>query len=244
MTRSPFAPLPHDHSFKALMPAFLGPYLIFVAIASIPSSWLPAEIGQVAKFVFTAGALLWFRRRYRLGSFNGSVVLAALAYLPFALLVWIGPLYLLAAIGIVDLSTLGSGAASSPIYFWLRIFNSVVLVALFEELFTRAYLLGWFHQAGRQRSEKGIVDALLETLDETPEMTTRLPISAFSVILATLVFAGGHHPHEYLSAVLYFALTTWLYHRSGSLWACILVHAFTNLLIAFLARYGGMGFLW
>jgi len=244
VTTSPFAPLPHDRSFKALAPAFVGPYLIFVAIASIPASWLPVAVAQVGKCVFTAGALLWFRRRYRLGPFNAPVALAALACLPFALLVGIGPLYLLSSMGLVDLSSLGSDSASSQLYFWLRIFNSVVLVALFEELFTRAYLLGWFHQAGRQRSEKGIVDALLDTLDETPEMITRLPISAFSVVLATLVFAGGHQPHEYLSAVLYFSLTTWLYHRSGSLWACILVHAFTNLAIAFLARFGGMGFLW
>ena len=244
MTPRPFAPLPHDRSFKALLPAFMGPYLIFVAIASIPAAWLPAETAQVGKCLLTAGALLWFRRRYRLGPFNAGVVLAALACLPLALLVWIGPLYLLSAIGLVDLATLGSGDKFSPLYFWLRIFNSVVLVALFEELFTRAYLLGWFHQAGRQRGEKGIVDALLDTFEETPEMVTRLPISAFSVVLATLVFAGGHQPHEYISAVLYFSLTTWLYHRSGSLWACILVHAFTNLAIALLARYGGMGFLW
>lgn len=244
MTTPPFAPLPHDRSFKALMPAFVGPYLIFVAIASIPAGWLSAEVVQVGKCVFTAGTLLWFRRRYRLGPFNASVAMAALACLPFALLVWIGPLYLLSAIGLVDLNSLGSGVATSPLYFWLRIFNSVVLVALFEELFTRAYLLGWFHQAGRQRGEKGTVDALMDTLDETPEMITHLPISAFSVVLATLVFAGGHQPHEYLSAVLYFSLTTWLYQRYGSLWVCILVHAFTNLAIAFLARFGGLGFLW
>jgi membrane protease YdiL (CAAX protease family) len=120
----------------------------------------------------------------------------------------------------------------------------VVLVALFEELFTRVYLLGWFYQAGLQRREKGAVDALLSALDQTPQHFGRLPVSAFSVILATLVFAGGHQPHEYLSAVLYFILTTWLYHRTGSLWACILVHGLTNLVIALLARYGGMGFLW
>jgi membrane protease YdiL (CAAX protease family) len=120
----------------------------------------------------------------------------------------------------------------------------VVLVALFEELFTRVYLLGWFHQAGLQRREKGVVDAVLDTLDQPPQNFGRLPLSAFSVILATLVFAGGHQPQEYLSAVLYFALTSWLYHRTGSLWACILVHGLTNLAIALLSRYGGMGFLW
>lgn len=244
MTTAPFAPLPHDRSFKDLMPAFLGPYLIFVVIASIPAAWLPAEIAQMAKCALTAGALIWFRRHYRLGPFNLTVVLAALACLPLALLVWIGPLYLLAGIGVVDLNTLGSGGAVSGLYFWLRMVNSVVLVALFEELFTRAYLLGWFHQAGRRRGETGMVDALLDTLDETPAMDARLPIGTFSVVLATIVFAGGHQPHEYLSAVLYFSLTTWLYQRCGSLWACILVHAWTNLAIALMARFGGMGFLW
>jgi len=44
--------------------------------------------------------------------------------------------------------------------------------------------------------------------------------------------------------VLYFSLTTWLYRRTGSLWACVIVHGLTNLVIALLARYGGMGFLW
>jgi membrane protease YdiL (CAAX protease family) len=139
---------------------------------------------------------------------------------------------------------MGRGANVTPSYFWLRVFNSVVLVALFEELFTRAYLLGWFDQAGRQRGAKSTLDAILDTLDQNPELTGRLPLSAFGVVLATIVFAGGHQPHEYLSAVLYFTLTTWLYHRAGSLWACVCVHGLTNLVIAFLARYGGMGFLW
>ncbi|MDJ0780774.1 MAG: CPBP family glutamic-type intramembrane protease [Desulfosarcinaceae bacterium] len=237
-------PLPHDRSFKELAPAFVGPYLIFVAIATIPQSWLPVAVAQVAKCLLTGGALLLFRRHYRLGPFNGQVLLAAVACLPIALLAWIGPLYLLSAGGLLDLTSLSSTTPARPLYFWLRVFNSVVLVALFEELFTRAYLLGWFHQAGRQRPGKGIVDAILDTLDQTPEISTRLPISAFSVLLATLVFAGGHQPREYLSAVAYFTLTTWLYHRTGSLWACVCVHGFTNLVIAFLARYGGMAFLW
>jgi membrane protease YdiL (CAAX protease family) len=239
-----FTPLPHDRSFKALAPAFVGPYLIFVALASIPDAWLPAAAVLVAQGAFSAGIMLHYRHHYRLGAFNLSVFSMALVCLPLALLVWIGPLYLLGALEVLDLQTMGSEAHFPPFHFWLRVFNSVVLVALFEELFTRSYLLGWFDQAGRQRSGKNTVDAILDTLDQTPEITGRLPLSTFSVTLATLVFAGGHQPYEYPSAVLYFTLTTWLYHRTGSLWACVCVHGLTNLAIAFLARYGGMGFLW
>jgi membrane protease YdiL (CAAX protease family) len=236
--------LPHDRSFKALAPAFVGPYLVFVAIASIPEAWLPAGAGQLAKCLLTAGLLIYFRRHYRLGPCNLQVLLAAALCLPFALVVWIGPLFLLEAIGLVDLNAAAGGPPVTGLYFWLRIFNTVVLVAIFEELFTRAYLLGWFYQAGGQRGQRGAIDAILATLDQTPDITVQLPISVFSLTLATLVFAGGHQPHEYLSAVLYFTLTTWLYQRTGSLWACISVHGLTNLVIALLARYGGMGFLW
>jgi membrane protease YdiL (CAAX protease family) len=239
-----YTPLPHDRSFKALAPAFVGPYLIFVAIASIPATWLPPGLTVAAQSVLTAGAMLHYRRHYRLGAFNLAVVSGALLCLPFALLVWIGPLYLLGSVGLLDLSAMGSETDFTPFYFWLRVFNSVILVALFEELFTRAYLLGWFHQAGWQQGVKTTLDAVLDTLDQPPKITTRLPLSPFSVALATLVFAGGHQPYEYLSAVLYFVLTTWLYHRTGSLWACVWVHGLTNLAIALLARYGGMGFLW
>jgi membrane protease YdiL (CAAX protease family) len=239
-----FTPLPPDRSFKALAPAFVGPYLVFVAVASIPATWLSAEIGQLVKCLLTAGLLIYFRRCYRLGPVNAGALLAAVLCLPFALLVWIGPLYLLAALGLVDLGVMAGGMPFTTVYFWLRLFNTVVLVALFEELFTRVYLLGWFYQAGLQRGEKGTIDAILDTLEETPKKVAYLPLSVFSVTLANLVFAGGHHPHEYLSAVLYFTLTTWLYYRTRSLWACILVHGLTNLAIALLACYGGLGFLW
>ncbi len=55
---------------------------------------------------------------------------------------------------------------------------------------------------------------------------------------------GDNQIHEYLSAVLYFLFTTWIFKKTGSLWVCILIHGLTNLGIAFLVRYGGMEWLW
>ena len=65
-----------------------------------------------------------------------------------------------------------------------------------------------------------------------------------SLKAAAIVFAAGHQPYEYLSVALYFCLTNWLYQRSGSLWVCIIIHGLTNMAIALLVKYGGMGWLW
>ncbi len=108
----------------------------------------------------------------------------------------------------------------------------------------RVYVMGWFYQAGPQRQAKGLIRSIVDTLDQYPALLAVLPLSTFSVVGATLVFTAGHQIHEYLSAVLYFLFTTWLYKKTGSLWVCIIVHGLTNLAIALLAKYGGMGWLW
>ena len=59
-----------------------------------------------------------------------------------------------------------------------------------------------------------------------------------------MFFPPATRPHEYLSAVLYFLFTTWLYKKTGSLWVCILIHSLTNLVIAMMVRYAGMAWLW
>jgi membrane protease YdiL (CAAX protease family) len=130
------------------------------------------------------------------------------------------------------------------LYFFLRLVNSVVLVAIFEELFMRVYVMGWLHQAGAQRQEKGLVGAVLDTLEQYPAPMSTLPLSTFAVVGTTLVFAAGHQAYEYPSAILYFLFTTWLYQKSGSLWVCILIHGLTNLAIALMVRYAGMAWLW
>ncbi|PIE68115.1 MAG: hypothetical protein CSA23_00640 [Deltaproteobacteria bacterium] len=236
--------LPENKSFYDLLWPYLTPYLVFVAISSIPETLLPAEFGQILKLVTTAAALFYFRRTYRFGPLTSRHALISLLALPMALACWIGPFYLLTASGIADVVSSGTGDPFSPLVFYLGVVNSVILVAVFEEMFIRVYILGWLHQAGENRQDKGMLNALLDTLDELPKPLRRLPLSTFSIVGATIVFAGGHHAYEYLSAVAYFLFTTWLYKKSGSLWVCIIIHGLTNLGIALLARYAGMGWLW
>lgn len=236
--------LPEDRQFSGLLLPYLTPYLVYVAISSVPTSVLAGELAQAVKLVATTAALLIFRKAYRFGSFQLRQAWLAGLWLPVALFAWIGPFYLLSALGLTDVIAAGNGAAKSISYFFLRLFNVVVLVTIFEELFMRVYVMGWLYQAGMQRQEKGWGGSLLDTLEQRPFALTRLPLSSFSVFGAALVFAAGHLPVEYPSAALYFLFTTWLYQKGGSLWVCIIIHGLTNLAIALLAQYGGMEWLW
>lgn len=233
-----------NRSFQNQLWPYLSPYLVYVAISSIPDSLLPSEAAQAVKLAATAALLLWFLKHYRFGPLKLIHGTSALLTLPVALLCWIGPFYLLTALGISEVVSGGAEEVFSTPYFYLRVLNSVVLVALFEELFIRVYVMGWLHQAGLQRQEKGVFSSIVDTLDQHPQYLNGLPLSPFAVIGTTIVFAAGHQVHEYLSATLYFLFTTWLYKKSGSLWVCILIHGLTNLTIALLVRYAGMGWLW
>ena len=236
--------LPEQRLFSSLLVPYLTPYLIFVGLSSIPETFMAPQLAQSVKLAATGAALLVFRKAYRLGPFELRHAWMALLWLPAALVAWVAPFYLLSALGLTDIMAAGNGAAVPVLYFSVRLVNAVILVAIFEELFMRVWVMGWLHQAGPQRLAKGWLGALLDTLEQRPLALTRPPLSVFSVIGTALVFAAGHLPVEYLSALLYFLFTTWLYHKSGSLWVCIIIHGLTNLAIALLAQFGGMGWLW
>jgi len=160
-----------------------------------------------------------------------------MAAAPMALLLWVMPLYFFQGPEQTQNSF-------SPLYVTIRTLNSTFLVAIFEELFIRVYLLQLFFQAGRQLKAKGFVDAIFSTFEQHPRRLEALPISLFSVTLATVAFTVGHTLVQWPSAILYFLFTTYVYWKSNSIWVCILMHGMANLAIALLVGFGGMGFLW
>ncbi len=236
--------LPQDRSFQALLPPYLAPYLAYVALSSVPESLLPAELAQGIKLLATAAVMLGFCRQYRFNALQLRDLLVALLALPVALCAWVGPFYLIDFLGLFRTSSSDGVQSFSASFFYLRLLNSVILVAIFEELFIRVYVLGWLHQAGQQPRSSGAFTAILDVFEQRPAALTALPLSIFSVIGATIVFTAGHQVAEYPSAILYFLFTTWLYAKTRSLWVCILVHGLVNLSIGFLVRYAGMAWLW
>jgi len=221
---------------QLLIPYF-SPYALYVAIEAIPTAWLSPEVKQVLKLVVVSIALVWSFKWYRFGKLSKKHVLISMAAAPMALLLWVMPLYFFQGPEQTQNSF-------SPLYVTIRTLNSTFLVAIFEELFIRVYLLQLFFQAGRQLKAKGFVDAIFSTFEQHPRRLEALPISLFSVTLATVAFTVGHTLVQWPSAILYFLFTTYVYWKSNSIWVCILMHGMANLAIALLVGFGGMGFLW
>ncbi|GAB6908060.1 putative Abortive infection protein [Desulfosarcina cetonica] len=238
--------LPKDRTFQQLLVPYLCPYFLFVALSSLPTGWLGSTPTQIVKLFATATLMAAGWRTYRFGRLTAEHVGVSILALPLALGAWLGPLFLVKAAGMMPLGEPVTGDdVHNTLYFGLRLFNSAILVAIFEELFMRVFVMQWFYQAGRQRQAKGLLGSLIDTLDQRPaaELKT-LPLSVFSVIGTTLVFTAGHPIYAYPAAVAYFLFTTWLYKKTGSLWVLILIHGLTNLAIGLLVRYGGMHWLW
>jgi membrane protease YdiL (CAAX protease family) len=136
-----------------------------------------------------------------------------------------------------------SAADPGRAYAMMRTLNSVLLVPLFEELFCRAYvgeLLG-----GMSAGPGGFSARLGLRMDEHPVALAEPPLNRRAVLGSTLIFVLGHPVAAWPAAVAYFALTTFVYRKTRSFRACVLVHALVNLGIAVLAlAVPGMRFLW
>lgn len=269
--RSGFSKLPPDRTFGQLLVPFLAPYVLYTGLASL----FPAASGQAwlqgVKLAAVGLALAAFWKQYRFGRLQARHFWLAGLAAPCATLLWVGP----ACAWQIFVRGMPPAAAGhiSAAGFGLRLVNSVLLVAVFEELLLRVYFMEWAFQADANRRAQGTLptgsrggsggtarpcadcppagrgrrsffQALVETLDEKPAPCTGLPLSLASVAFTTVLFTAGHAFSEYPSAVLYFSFTNWVYRRTGSLWVCILIHAWTNLLIALLVQFGGMRFLW
>ena len=220
--------LPQTRTFGQLLLPFALPYLLYTGLTELlPESISPAW-QQGVKLAVVATALIAFRHSYRLGSFRPAHVAWIFGAAPVALALWVAPLLALQSFGIPWPVPAFGGKAG----FALHLVNAVVLVALFEELLLRVYLMEWSCQAHERRNGRNFLDALIVTLDEKPADRTCLPLNLASVLFTTTIFTLGHAPAEYLSAILYFLFTTWIYRRTGSLRVCIGIHAVTNLLLA------------
>lgn len=233
--------LPQDRTFGQLALPFLAPYLVYTGISSLLPAALAPALAQGLKCAAVVAVLAVCWRQYRLGPCHHRHVWLALAATPVALALWLGPLCAWRSLHGAPLATAG---IDTPASFAWHVVNAVLLVSVFEELLMRAYLMEWAFQAGTSRQGRAWLDALTETLGEKPKALAAPPLILSSMVLTTLCFTLGHAPVEYVSAMLYFAFTNWLYRRTGSLWLCILIHAWTNLLIALLVRFAGLRFLW
>ena len=135
---------------KLFLPFFL-PYALYTGVGIIANLGVTEWVIQLLKFVAVLIALLYYGKSYHLGKFRAIHVLLSALFTPFLMVAWIYPLRMCMDLGWAPRpETTLQDIGNTEIYFYLRLVNSVFLVALFEELFCRVYLMEYFHQAGKK----------------------------------------------------------------------------------------------
>jgi hypothetical protein len=246
--------LPRDAGFAQSLPAFLSPYVAYVALGSLPATWLNAGALAAVRFAVVAGLLWYFRKRYRFGPpLTFRLILIACGGAAAALALWVLAYRFSLALPWWRAHLVAAAAADLTTEYWIgRAVNSALLVPVFEELFCRAYVGEFLHGLsgaspahGRPKGFAGLATRLGDRMDERPEALSAPPLSRFAVLGATAIFTIGHDVSAWPAAVLYFLFTTWLYARTGSFRVCMLVHGLVNLAIAGLVlAFPAMRFLW
>jgi hypothetical protein len=233
--------------------AFLGPLLVFMLVGTleptpedpggeaiglaIPYAYYPAV--YTLKIALTGAALLLGLPVYR--QFRTPPGLLAVLVGIVGVVVWVGlaKLHLehrlLNAIGlgfILD-SGVRSGfnpleeMAAQPALAWgflaVRFVGLAVVIAVAEELFLRGFLMRF---------------VIAENWWELPFGELDLRAAVVGTVFPMLM-----HPGELLAAAVWFSMVTWLMVRTRSLWACVVAHGVTNLLLGLYVVYSGDWFL-
>lgn len=245
-----FSLLPADRAFRDLLPAFVLPYLAYVALGGLLPGLLGPDLTQAVRLLVVGGLLLSFRRTYAFGPvLKPSHYLIALGGAAAATALWMAVLRLDLSLPFWrDRLEQGNAAEFSLLYWVLRTLNSVLLVPIFEELFCRVFVQELAQSPSSGTASTGaaaVAKGRTALLDRHPSPLALPPFSARAIGIATLVFTIGHDMPSWLPATLYFLLTTALYAYTRSLRVCILIHALTNLTIAALVWLRpDMRFLW
>lgn len=236
--------LPRDRSFAQSLPAFVLPFAAYVILPSVLGPLLRPAHADGARFLIVAALLIAFRKSYRFGpAFTARQLGFAAAAAVAALGIWFACYRLALALPWWRPQLASAAAAQFDGAYWItRTLNSVLLVPIFEELFCRA----WVGELLHGLKGAGSFTARLGTrFDDHPGPLAAPPLSRAAVVGSTLVFTLGHNTSAWPAAAAYFLFTTWVYRKTGSFRACVLIHALGNLGIALLVRIGpDLRFLW
>ena len=209
-------------SIRSSLAAYVAPFLVFMAglmlVSLVKDSnadtlWLrsPEYWIYPLQTALCAAALIFYWRQYDFGKRGGSVL--ALAAGVVVLGIWIAPQAALGAGARVDgfdPSVFGEGTALYCMTVMARFARLVIIVPLVEEIFWRGFLMRYLIR----------------------EDFTSLPVGAFqwkSFSAVALCFMLVHGMADWPAALLCGIIYNFVAVRTGSLSACVLAHAVTNL---------------
>jgi CAAX prenyl protease-like protein len=208
---------------KPKLAAFMLPMAVFFALLALAgvlrkpgaAYWLAAPEYWIypLQTIICGALLIWFWRGYDFRFPQKTWLAVAIGLVVFVL--WIAPQQFLGfpprLTGFDPEVFVGQ-----PALYWgtviFRFLRLVVVVALVEEIFWRGFVLRYFIN----------------------EKFTEVPIGAFSWLsfgVATVAFGFTHSREDWIAALVTGALYNLVAYRTGSLAACVVAHAVTNLLL-------------
>ncbi len=218
--------------------AYVAPFVAFLVLTSIEGKgWLglPYEAWYCVKALVVLGLLWHFHRAWPRWSTRGLGWGLALGVAGVVL--WLALDRLQQAIpglsGLVE-SVMGVREGFNPFarngvdlnaisFVLIRLLGLALVVPLMEEIFWRGFLARFLINDNFTQVPQG---------QFTPQ--------SFAIVTAAFVAV---HP-ELLAATAWGALVNWLYHKTGNVWACVVMHAVTNLLLGIWILSTGEWRLW
>ena len=225
-------------NIELLIP-YAAPYFAYVALASLLSNWLSAEIIYILQLIIVPGLLIWAWRWYvpftgpknRWGSCFWGVVSGVIG-----LVIWCA-LY-------TPFTISGDNDPWSVYGLILRILAAGFVVPVFEELFMRGFIFRIALQWDLLR-KNGIDRPLSLALDEQ-SINDVAPgqWSVYAIVISTVIFAAGHLIPQWPAAIAYGALMAFLWIWRKDLISCIVAHGTTNIGLALYVYFSGHLELW
>lgn len=220
-------------SNRRLILPYAAPYFAYVIIASVFKDQISIEVNYLIRLVVVSLIILGAWRSYF--PISGpkspitSVTLGIIAgFIGF--LLWI--------IFLAPFVSKNDAIAWSYNAFLLRLTSAGLLVPIFEELFIRGYIFRFALQWGIERKKN----------DEEPFQTALDNMSINdvepgswswnAVIVSIIAFTLGHQPQEWLAAIAFSLLMTYLLIARKDLLSCIVAHSITNISLALYVFYG------
>lgn len=203
-----FEPAPRDHTTSQ-------PYRWFAL--DLDNAWYPAIYS--IKIGMTLAAMLVAMRSYR--QFPWKVTRWAVLVGVAGTVVWVGLTDLQRIFGWTfgsversafnPLAELADRPAWAYTFLAIRFIGLVVIVPVIEEFFLRGFLMRFV----------------------TAAEWWKLPIGQVSMtaVVVGSVVPALMHPGEFVAALVWFTLVTWLMVRTRNIWDCVFAHALTNLLL-------------
>ncbi len=225
---------------RDLILPYMAPYVVFVGVVSLLNELhVSREIGYLACFILT-GLTLLRARRYYLPLRGPKAAVASVAIGIATGIIGLGAWIVL----VRPFADTGSGTPWSPTAFTLHLAAAGLLVPVFEEFLMRGFIFRFILQWEASRRE-ATADPFGQTLDK--KSINDLSPAAWSgkaVIISTLIFAAGHHPHEWPAAIVYGVLMAGLLIIRRDLLTPVVAHAVTNIGLGLYIYFTGSWHLW